>query len=730
MALAIAIVSIVISVASIAVGMVMGQKNKSKLKSNLSELQITKAEEGQCIPLIYGDVRVPGNIDWYGNIVYGKASSGGGKGGGGSSGAKSYNVYCDAHFVLCQGKAELIEIYRDEEVYSPNAALTFNDGTTSLFYAYDEFANKMGGVCHLFFKSWFLGRDATTIPSLSFKMRRILPVTPLDSWDVTISHGVNPAKIVYDLLVNQAGKSIDEASFVSAAAYFHALDWGLNLRFDEQEDLSKLLEKIFAQVNMLVYPDNDVYYAKIIDTFSFTEILEADMKDFVFARETYDQVYNDFAANYVDVYNTKRTVRLVNEAVRNITGTRKTVTYELDGFNDLDSVKSRLTLLMIQDSYPASQVSFKTALKYYNLLPGDGITFNYANLGIVDGQFTILKILKNPFENMVEIQAREYLYNVEYEDLEVGTPGYSDIDFTPVDLTTVGLVQVRWGKYRANDGRVRILVLPCKETGLEHEYDLYYSFDNISYIFYGTLYTFAYAGTLQEDYPSTTYTIDDQRGILIDYDDTNYALDGLVRSELFTTKRLALIGTEIVKFQTSEDEGEYKRLLGVLRGDSKFLHSSGADILFCEYGDNIVDLPIANTYYFKICPRTRRETLPLGDATVHSIVPNLAPDPPTRLLAARSGSNIVLEIFPNRNINSGCGIGSPDAVTDTIPHPAAFLGSFLVTVGSDPEFVLDNTTYSFSEASEVTVAVKNQINGFKSIAKTITIGTEDGEYTV
>jgi hypothetical protein len=42
--------------------------------------------------------------------------------------------------------------------------------------------------------------------------------------------------------------------------------------------------------------------------------------------------------------------------------------------------------------------------------------------------------------------------------------------------------------------------------------------------------------------------IDDNNGIFISYDDSEYSLDDLTRAELFSTKRIAVIYEELIKF--------------------------------------------------------------------------------------------------------------------------------------------------------------------------------------
>lgn len=724
--------SIAVSVGTMAYALTAMPSSKSKQKKELNELQVTRAEEGQVVPLVYGTVRVPGSIIWYGNINYKETKAPGAKGGGASGGSEMYRVYCDVHLVLCEGKIELLGIYKDEEIYDYDASLTFNDGTNGLYVAYDDFAGPMPGIAHVYFKNWLLGTNVYAVPSMSFKVKRLLG-DPL-SIGVLPTNGENPAAIIWDLL-QKTNASLDLSSFQTAATYWHNLDFGLNMAFGEQEELSKILEKINSQVPFVLIEDAGIYYLKAIaqedGDDNLTPSYEVDQKDtegFSFTRNAYNQVFSDFAANYTDADNTERTARNINEAVYEIVGERKNHSYELKGFNDLVAVKKRLSHIEKEESYPLSEVSFKTSLKYYERQAGDIIKIKYDLFSMGYKYFRITKISKNPFQNIVEITAREHLLPLgTFYLANVGTPHWQDLNMAPANLDIVKVVQLRYGKYReASAGKVPVLVCPVRKSGYEFSYDLHYSLDGVAYTYLGNYYSFAYAGELAEEYPANTYAIDDQHGILVSYSGA-YALDDLTRSELFTTRRYCLVGSELMKFQSATTEGDNQRLMGILR-DNRTLHSSGDAILIGELGDNAVEVPVHTQIYFKVCPRTRRGVLDLADATQISFTPNLKPDAPSRLKATRSGSTVTLEIWPNENRNAGYGIGSPDVVTDVVPHPFQFRGSFLLTVGSNPEITINTTSYTITDASGFVVAVKNQIDGQRSDELSLTVGAGDGEY--
>lgn len=706
------------------------QKSNQKMKHSMNDLQVTRAEEGQVVPIVYGTVRVPGSIIWYGNFFTKRIKAAGAKGGSADTGNDNFDVYLDTHFVLCEGKITLDGVYKDEEEYDYDASLTFNDGTTELMYSYAEFATKLTGIAHVYFRQWYLGANVFSVPSLSFKVTRIIEGCPITS---TVTTGENPAVVVWDLL-RRTGASIDEDSFIEAAKIFNLKNIGLNLIFDSQEEIFKMLEKVFSHVDLVLYAQNGVYYLKELLTPQLTtstpHILENEVAELVFTRVAYNQVLNDFAANYTDANNTQRTIRLINEAIFDIVGEHKNHSFDFTGFNNEEVVKLVLSEKVKRESYPTSEVKFQTSLKYYDLELGDIFRLSYSAWNMVAKPYRVQSIKKNPFENKIEITAREYIsYNFLEVYYNVGTPLWQDIDMSPQALDHIFAINFRYGKYRDwSVGKIPTLLAPAKKTFQETGYDVYYSLDGEAYHYLQTCYGYFYSGTLKEAYTDETYTIDDTNGILIDFDESKYPLDNITREELFTTQRVVIIGNEIMKFQTATEEGEYFRLLGIVRNDDKEGHSIDDVVIIGNIVDSVVYLPIASKVWVKLCPRTFRGVLDLADVTAIEFTPNTHLDTIERIKAVRDGDEITIEIWPNINSNRGCGIGSPDVVVDTIPHPFDFVGSFILTVGINEPVVINSTEYNYNLAGEHSISIIQQYASLQSVSKTLTIGADDGEY--
>ncbi|MEM4959904.1 MAG: hypothetical protein QXX12_08565, partial [Nanopusillaceae archaeon] len=88
----------------------------TKKPASLSDFSISQANENIPIPLIYGKVRIPGNVIWYGNLVtepvYEKVKTrkkGFGRRRRTQQVLTGYNYYLDVWYGLCYGDNVTIE---------------------------------------------------------------------------------------------------------------------------------------------------------------------------------------------------------------------------------------------------------------------------------------------------------------------------------------------------------------------------------------------------------------------------------------------------------------------------------------------------------------------------------------------------------------------------------------------------------------------------------------------
>lgn len=104
----------------------------------LQQLQTTTAREGTVVPIVYGTVRLAGNIMYYGglkSIPHYEPASGGGKGSSPDAVQSGYDYYLNVWQGICMGKIEMLGhiINDDPERKLRTTETIFNDGTNGLY---------------------------------------------------------------------------------------------------------------------------------------------------------------------------------------------------------------------------------------------------------------------------------------------------------------------------------------------------------------------------------------------------------------------------------------------------------------------------------------------------------------------------------------------------------------------------------------------------------------------
>lgn len=107
----------------------------------LQALQTTTVREGTVVPIVYGTVRIAGNLLYYGGLKsqpHMEQTTGGGKGGGGGGSdtvQQGYDYYLNVWQGICMGKITLLStvINDDPEKRIRAQATLFNDGTNGVY---------------------------------------------------------------------------------------------------------------------------------------------------------------------------------------------------------------------------------------------------------------------------------------------------------------------------------------------------------------------------------------------------------------------------------------------------------------------------------------------------------------------------------------------------------------------------------------------------------------------
>lgn len=736
--------SIAIAAALAAYAILSAQKNKpdEMNPASLDSFNVTRAQEGLAVPLIYGRVRTPGNIIWYGDLQTEEIESEpaeGGKGfmggGGGESQVTGYKYYLSVWEAISFGQISLIKTYIDDAENTVQAAnIIFNDGTTSGYPTNVPKANKLPGIAHIYYDTWYLGDNSSTVPTVHFVVERILPSTLPNA---NLATGSNPAAVIYDLLI-QGGVSpslIDLDSFTDAANFFTL---GLNVIFTQQTGVSEAIERILKYVDALLYVAPDGKYALKIedpsDSFA-AELTELEFLEFSLNRKTWGQVPNDFHATFLDESQafTQRVVVAQNPAGITLAKSRITQSIDLKCYRDLNSASKRLFEIMKRASYPAAEVRIKTTLKYSELLPGDVIRLSHADYGIVAADYRVKEVdaagLEKNEITLIASQQVETLFDDVYVD--GGGSGWAPGDIAPVELTHVRLFELPYNSI--TQAMPAFVVLAARENLKETAFTIMTSAVADSGFRTVQLFRqFSQYGTLAAEYPAATRTIDDEIGIEFTVFQDDPQFDTLTRSALFTTNRVAIIDDEIIAFQivTALGGGQF-RLSGCIRGvmgTTKATHAIGAAIWLAYLADNIFVKSNIETFYYKVIPRHGNRSLDAGDvtATLATITYKArVPRNPGRIIATRSGNTISINLWPSSPSIRGAGDDPPSVVDSKPPFP--LIGDFEVTWLSTTVF-FDTADFFITQSGAVTITIKSRINGYLSSGKAIVVGASNGVY--
>jgi len=717
--------------------------NQDKMQpASLDSFGVSQASEGSVIPIVYGQCLITGNIIYYGGLrvesVY--EQSAGGKGGKKKKQVVAYRYYLDIWQALCLGKVNILKTFlEDEEQSIYNDYTIENDGTESTYPTTEvgTYANKIKGVAHIFYKGMFVGENSTAVPTIKFLVESELD-TGLDYENMT--NGSNPAAIIKDLLLRSDASDyfdIDDTSFQEAADYWYNKDYALNIVFNSQEDVGQMVQKVLSYVDGILYIKDGKFKLKAYkeNETSVAELAKEDYIEFSFDRFSYDELDNDFRGTFIDKEHlySERVVVAKNTAIIKETGEVKQQSVDLTAFITADIASKRIFELMKKYSYPVAEINFKTNLSFSNLELGDIVSITHQDYEIDAMGFRIISISFEEIDkNEIEFKAIEDTESKIDNNYQAsgGTQWTEDPAIGALeDLSKVKIFEMPYNSNTLDSPA--FLILCAREAGNEVEYRVLISTGS-DYYLHTVCNTYSQAGTLDETY-IVTKQCDNKIGILYTHyeDDIAPSFDSIDRTDVFSGTRVAIIGSEIMAFETVTPEGEDSyRLGGIVRGIMGTPieeHTSGETIYICNILDNYIkNLP--ENFNVKLIPASDYDDLDEADATAHSVTVTykaMKPRDIALIVAERTGSTIDIQLFPSSPSIAGAGNNS-ESVTDKEPT-FNFSGDFQISYGSVTE-IKTTDYFSITEASEVNITIKHRWNGFLSSGKTIIVGSSDGIY--
>lgn len=727
--------------------------------SGLDDFNITRASEGSPYPIVFGRVKITGNIIWYGNLLTKKQKSdSGGKGGGGGETATGYHYYLDCWQSICRGPARVLGVYKDNKQFittelnpewsgmmadegdgRQTTTMTINKGNgISNFTINLEYFSPLKKICTCDMRKVFCG-SSTIFPTFHW----VVECDYLCLWS-NPSNGWNAANAVYFILTD-AGvppSKIDTVSFGSAATYWYNKGYGINLVIGTQGKVREKIEQILVPLGGFYFEYGGKHYLNPADPYELAYgTITDDFRKFVISRRSWEDTLNDIKATFTEEGKdfTERTALVQNPASINMLGKIYTKTYDLTLFRDLAATQKRLGELIKSESYPYAEVEFVTDLGYMNLTEGKIINLTNNEMGVVNmGVRVVKKDLENIDSNEITftgIQVAETLFDDKWINIGTGSSNWVREVQPPVNLSKIRIME---SPRTAFTDMPTIIVLAARETEYETQFNLYYTPDGNNYNLVKKFSSFNKYAILKEYYSGNTHDIDDSdTGIKIEYFKTSYEVDSLSRSGLFSTDRFLVIDNEIMKFQTVVlNQDGTVTLKGIIRGvlnTTKAAHAVNSAVWIvddpeCTWTPS--DGNIAG--YYKVCARNIVGTFPIASAVAISVgASTLAkkPFPISRINASRSGSVVNFLVSVRDMTSAGAGV-SPSTTFVTSSDSDVVIEWKLSSDSVWTVLPVQTASFTVTNASSFTVNVRAKEFGVYTSTVNLTVGATDGNYTV
>lgn len=379
------------------------------------------------------------------------------------------------------------------------------------------------------------------------------------------------------------------------------------------------------------------------------------------------------------------------------------------------------------EAYPLAHVTLTVNRDQFRTEPGDLFKFNYAKRGIANMVCRVQGVSEEDLADSekIVVNAMEDVDYISTQLAGIGSGGVgSEAPVESTELDDLVNVKVVEGNYVSIGEDIAVIPIASKELGIEVGYLVYMSIDGgTSYDKIGQVTVWGVYGTLVAAYPSTTYQIDDQVGFEVEFDCPETELDKIqtvTREYLLTGKNMALLGDEIISFQTVTPVTATKlKLDGIYRGRFDTVresHSPGTKFYFIgeEYWNSIKNsnMIVGTTRKFKFVPYSSDYVSSIVDATELSLeIEGRAKTPymPINILGNGGFFNplyigdIVL-LWEVRVRGTGAGIGDADTVIDATP---VWEGLFKVEVWVSSVLVrtveaIDAQTWTYTSAMNTT----------------------------
>ena len=591
-------------------------------------------------------------------------------------------------------------------------------------------------VCSAFLNDMYCG-SGTNFPALEWVVE-----CNYDMPYANPSNGTNPANAIWYILTTSGVSPVDiDASFGAAATFYYNKGYGVNIAVGSQEKISSKIEAILAPVGGYYFEDGGKHYLYPGDPYEASTATLVDcFKEFSFIRKSWDDTINEVKATFTQESKdfTERSAVVRNTASINMLRRTMTKTYDLTIFRDLAAVQKRITEMVKSESYPSSEIDFTVGWEFSNIMEGRIITVTNTELGIENASFRVtskdMEDIDNGDVSFHAIQVSETLFDDKWTNIGTGIDTWVRQLLPAVALTKTRIMEVPRTMVTDNPS---LYIFAAKENGHENKITLYHSPDNANYTKVATFTSFAKFYTLQSAYSGTTYDLDDEVGITLTPFKTDYVVDSLTRTQLFSYNRFIIIDNEIMKFQTVTLNGNGTiTLSGIIRGalnTTKAAHSAGASAWIVENSDAIYTPSngIINGYY-KIVPSTKVSTFNIASISAISVgnpVYARIPFSISRIQAVRVGSSVTVTVSSRDMSLTGAGISSSNYYYTNSDSDVVVEWKYS-TDSSYTQLLMQQGVFTVTNAAAFTINVRAKEFGLYTSVVNLTVPAADGTYIV
>lgn len=356
----------------------------------------------------------------------------------------------------------------------------------------------------------------------------------------------------------------------------------------------------------------------------------------------------------------------------------KTVQFALFTTNDNAVWAGRRHLL--KASYPFAMISFPANRNMFKYEVGDVFKWSYAPYGISN---MICRVLLKEEESLesekIIIHAMEDIFSVAKAVTTYSIPvshTQPAVDYTIGPFDHQKIIE---NPYVMSED-LGIVPMACRETDGTLGFEIYMSVDGgISYFYIDGAANIKPFGVLVNAYPDTTWTIDDEIGITVDFHNNDVdQIETITWGEVFCGERnVALLENEIISFQSvTPVSGLRYKLDGIIRGrfgSKKVSHGVGAELYCIDFNSTIIihqEILAGAARKFKLLPYNIQQVCDISLASFISLsIEGEAKKPYIPINFEANGSSafaryvhdIVLTWSP-RYRGRGAGIGIPGTI--------------------------------------------------------------------